>query len=219
MKNSRYLKSFLISFSIYIAIAIPVFFSFSTIKTVSIKKDTHTVTKISLSSVEVKKEPVKEEVVEEVIEKIIDKPAQKVVKKDIKKPKEKKKPKKEPVKEVVQKEEVIKDTITTQDSLNQVKAAEIENQYLGKIQQTIEKYKVYPKVAKRLKHEGKVEISFDILKDGKIVNIQIVKNSKYKSLDKATIELLTKIGFFDAIPNELEKVVWNISLPINYEIN
>ncbi|OCL87169.1 energy transducer TonB [Arcobacter porcinus] len=225
MKNNRYLKSFLISFSIYFAIAAPLVISLAnTTKTVDMKKDVHTVTKISLSSVEVQKKPVEEEVVEEeIIEKVIEKPAQKVVKKEVKKPKKekpKKKPKKKPEKKVVQKEEVIKDKVITQDTVNQVKAAEMEDMYLGKIKHIIEKNKKYPRVAKRLKHEGKVTISFDILADGKIVNIRIIENSKYKTLDQATMELLENIAFFDAIPKELNKTVWNnIQVPVNYEMH
>ncbi|OCL98594.1 transport protein TonB [Aliarcobacter thereius] len=221
MKNNRYLKSFLISFSIYFVIAAPLVISLAnTTKTVDMKKDVHTVTKISLSSVEVQKKPVEEEVVEEeIIEKVIEKPAQKVVKKEVKKPK-KEKPKKKPEKKVVQKEEVIKDKVITQDTVNQVKAAEMEDMYLGKIKHIIEKNKKYPRVAKRLKHEGKVTISFDILADGKIVNIRIIENSKYKTLDQATMELLANIAFFDAIPKELNKTVWNnIQVPVNYEMH
>ncbi|OCL89743.1 energy transducer TonB [Arcobacter porcinus] len=221
MKNNRYLKSFIISFSIYFAIAAPLVISFAnTTKTVDMKKDVHTVTKISLSSVDIQKKPVEEEVVEEeIIEKIVEKPAQKVVKKEVKKPK-KEKPKKKPEKKVVQKEEVIKDQVITQDTVNQVKAAEMEDLYLGKIKHIIEKNKKYPRAAKRLKHEGKVTISFDILADGKIVNIRIIENSKYKTLDQATMELLENIAFFDAIPKELNKTVWNnIQVPVNYEMH
>ena len=82
-----------------------------------------------------------------------------------------------------------------------------------------EKNKVYPKVAKRLNQTGKVIVSFDILKDGKVTNIKIINKSKFEKLDEASIELLTNIGFFEAIPNELNKTVWNIQIPINYQIN
>lgn len=62
-------------------------------------------------------------------------------------------------------------------------------------------------------------ISFDILKDGKVINVKIINKSKFEKLDEASIELITNIGFFEAIPNELNKTVWNIQIPINYQIN
>lgn len=92
-------------------------------------------------------------------------------------------------------------------------------EYLAKVKNKIEKNKVYPKVAKRLNQTGKVIVSFDILKDGKVTNIKIINKSKFEKLDEASIELLTNIGFFEAIPNELNKTVWNIQIPINYQIN
>ncbi|RXJ76222.1 hypothetical protein CRU86_07485, partial [Aliarcobacter skirrowii] len=140
MKNNRYIKSLFISSTIYLAIAAPIFISFSnTPKTVDIKKDVHTVTKISLSNIPIQEKVIEEIVEEEVVEKIIEKPAKKVVKKEIQKQKQKKdtKPKEKP-KKIVEKKEV-QEKITTADSVNQVKAAEIEDLYLGKIKNTIER--------------------------------------------------------------------------------
>ncbi|MDX4057730.1 energy transducer TonB [Aliarcobacter skirrowii] len=225
MKNNRYIKSLFISSTIYLAIAAPIFISFSnTPKTVDIKKDVHTVTKISLSNIPIQEKVIEEIVEEEVVEKIIEKPAKKVVKKEIKKQKPKKdtKPKEKP-KKIVEKKEV-QEKITTADSVNQVKAAEIEDLYLGKIKNTIERYKTYPRNAKRLHHQGVVKIAFDVLLNGKITNIRIIENSKYKTLDKATIDLLEKIGSFDPIPNELMSKLDNksnlsLEIPVEYQIN
>lgn len=225
MKNNRYIKSLFISSTIYLAIAAPIFISFSnTPKTVDIKKDVHTVTKISLSNIPIQEKVIEEIVEEEVVEKIIEKPAKKVVKKEIKKQKPKKdiKPKEKP-KKIVEKKEV-QEKITTADSVNQVKAAEIEDLYLGKIKNTIERYKTYPRNAKRLHHQGVVKIAFDVLLNGKITNIRIIENSKYKTLDKATINLLEKIGSFDPIPNELmskldNKLNLSLEIPVEYQIN
>lgn len=225
MKNNRYIKSLFISSTIYLAIAAPIFISFSnTTKTVDIKKDVHTVTKISLSNIPIQEKVIEEIVEEEVVEKIIEKPAKKVVKKEIKKQKPKKdtKPKEKP-KKIVEKKEV-QEKITTADSVNQVKAAEIEDLYLGKIKNTIERYKTYPRNAKRLHHQGVVKIAFDVLLNGKITNIRIIENSKYKTLDKATIHLLEKIGSFDPIPNELMSKLDNksnlsLEIPVEYQIN
>ncbi|AZL54197.1 TonB family protein [Aliarcobacter skirrowii] len=225
MKNNRYIKSLFISSAIYLAIAAPIFISFSnTPKTVDIKKDVHTVTKISLSNIPIQEKVIEEIVEEEVVEKIIEKPAKKVVKKEIKKQKPKKDTKpKEEFKEPVEKKE-IQEKVTTADNINQVKAAEIEDLYRGKIQNTIERYKTYPRNAKRLHHQGVVKIAFDVLLNGKITNIRIIENSKYKTLDKATIHLLEKIGSFDPIPNELMSELDNKSnlsfeIPVEYQIN
>lgn len=96
---------------------------------------------------------------------------------------------------------------------------DLENTYLSNIRAKIEKHKRYPKIAKRLKQTGDVVISFDILKDGQIANIQIVCSSKFERLDSASIELLSDIGAFEAIPSELKKEIWNIQIPISYQIN
>jgi len=200
------------------------------------------ITKISLNSVAVQKiekkivEPIIEQKPEPVIEKIVEKPAPKVIEKPKKVEKVVKKEKpiekivEKPVEKVAEKTEksIEENPVVTQttpntnpviESTEEAQIDSIEDAYLSKVKAKIEKNKVYPKIAKRLNQTGKVVVSFDILKDGKVINIRIIQNSKFEKLDEASIELLTKIGFFEAIPNELNKTVWNIQIPINYQIN
>ena len=241
----RYLNSFFITSFIYLILAV-MFINVISEISLETKKEEESITKISLNSVaiqkveEVTKEIEKEIVTEPIIEKIVEKPAPKVIEKP-------KKVEKKIVKQEKQIEKVVEKTpekvvekeseniekmhvaeqneiSTKQESIiqsnsNNERNKNLESEYLAKVQAKIEKNKVYPKVAKRLNQTGKVIVSFDILKDGKITNIKIIHKSKFEKLDEASIELLTNIGFFEAIPNELNKTVWNIQIPINYQIN
>ena len=241
----RYLNSFFITSFIYLILAV-MFINVISEITLETKKEEESITKISLNSVslqkleEVTKELEKEIVPEPIIEKIVEKPAPKVIekpkkveKKIVKQEKPIEKIVEKPAPKVVEKEnENIEkmavaeqnEISTKQESIiqsnsNNERNKNLESEYLAKVQAKIEKNKVYPKVAKRLNQTGKVIVSFDILKDGKITNIKIIHKSKFEKLDEASIELLTNIGFFEAIPNELNKTVWNIQIPINYQIN
>ena len=241
----RYLNSFFITSFIYLILAV-MFINVISEISLETKKEEESITKISLNSVaiqkveEVTKELEKEIVPEPIIEKIVEKPAPKVIekpkkveKKIVKQEKPIEKIVEKPAPKVVEKEnENIEkmavaeqnEISTKQESIiqsnsNNERNKNLESEYLAKVQAKIEKNKVYPKVAKRLNQTGKVIVSFDILKDGKITNIKIIHKSKFEKLDEASIELLTNIGFFEAIPNELNKTVWNIQIPINYQIN
>ena len=241
----RYLNSFFITSFIYLILAV-MFINVISEITLETKKEEESITKISLNSVslqkleEVTKELEREIVPEPIIEKIVEKPAPKVIekpkkveKKIVKQEKPIEKIVEKPAPKVVEKEnENIEkmavaeqnEISTKQESIiqsnsNNERNKNLESEYLAKVQAKIEKNKVYPKVAKRLNQTGKVIVSFDILKDGKVTNIKIINKSKFEKLDEASIELLRNIGFFEAIPNELNKTVWNIQIPINYQIN
>lgn len=228
----RYLNSFFITSFIYLILAI-MFINVISEISLETKKEEESITKISLNSVaiqkveEVTKEIEKEIVTEPIIEKIVEKPAPKVIekpkkveKKIVKQEKQiEKVVEKTPEKIVEQNETSQKQQSSIQENSNNEKNKNLESEYLAKVKNKIEKNKVYPKVAKRLNQTGKVIVSFDILKDGKVTNIKIINKSKFEKLDEASIELLTNIGFFEAIPNELNKTVWNIQIPINYQIN
>ena len=241
----RYLNSFFITSFIYLILAIIFFSVISEISLETKKEEEKSITTISLNSVavqkveEVTKEIEKEIVPEPIVEKIIEKPAQKVIekpkkveKKIVKQEKQiekvvEKTPEKivEQATENIEKMHVAEQNETSQKQQSSIQensnnqSQNLENEYLAKVKNKIEKNKVYPKVAKRLNQTGKVIVSFDILKDGKVTNIKIINKSKFEKLDEASIELLTNIGFFEAIPNELNKTVWNIQIPINYQIN
>ena len=241
----RYLNSFLITSFLYLSLGIIFVYTINEIK-IEPKKE-ETITKISLNSISIQKvqekkvESIVEQKPEPIVEKIIEKPEQKklvekpknvekIVQKQkiIEKPKQELKPKQEEkvieeTKNIIQENPVVTETIKKEipieQTLNKAQINSIEDTYLSKVKAKIEKNKVYPKIAKKLNQSGKVLVSFDILKDGKVINIRIIQNSKFEKLDEASIELLTKIGFFEAIPNELNKTVWNIQIPINYQIN
>ncbi|XQC04867.1 TonB family protein [Arcobacter cryaerophilus gv. pseudocryaerophilus] len=218
----RYLNSFFITSFIYLILAV-MFINVISEISLETKKEEESITKISLNSVaiqkveEVTKEIEKEIVTEPIIEKIIEKPAPKIIEKPKKVEKKIVKQEKQ-IEKVVEKtpEKIVeqateniekmhvaeqnetsqKQQSSIQENSNNEKNRNLESEYLAKVKNKIEKNKVYPKVAKRLNQTGKVIVSFDILKDGKVTNIKIINKSKFEKLDEASIELLTNIGFF-----------------------
>ncbi|MCT7566372.1 TonB family protein [Aliarcobacter butzleri] len=226
---NRYLNSFFITSGVYFIAAFFLFFVFADMLITPPAKE-EIVTKISLNSVSiVEPQPIVEPTPEPIVEPqpVIEKP--KPVKN---KPEKPKKEHKKPVEKVVQKEEVAevvaavppppktepKEEVSA-PSINQNQIDTIETKYLAKVRATIEKNKIYPKAAKRLNQTGKVNVNFDILKSGEIKNVKVLGKSSFAKLDEASIELLIKISNFDEIPEELKKSVWNVTIPIDYQIN
>ena len=82
----------------------------------------------------------------------------------------------------------------------------------------IEKYKKYPKRAKRLKQQGRVVISFEVMKNGQIRNITVKSKSPYKRLNEAAKNILKNIKSFDPIPKQLNRQTWAIEVPLSYLI-
>ena len=192
------------------------------------------ISKINLQNVVIKKpEPKPEPIVEKVIEKPLEiiKPLPKTKSENIIKHEEKKEKKviqEKPLQKVeeVKTLEPMKPQIQEQSSqeniqkevvdLNKIEA--LENEYLSKLRYLIEKNKIYPNSAKRLNQMGKVHLSFVISKDGQIKNAKILKDSSFKRLDEAALEILSKINKFEPIPEKLNKNSWEITVPIIYEI-
>lgn len=234
-------KSFLIIMLLVISTHIYLFAQLKTQenKIVVAPKPTNQVKQINLKNVVLKKQEIKP--VEEVIKKIekeeIKKKLPKTQSKNIIKTVEKKRKKKQkkvekiiekkpelikPIKEVAKKK-VVEQVIKTKpaqikEEVNPDVLKAIENEYLLKLRKLIEENKRYPNSAKRLNQTGKVYLSFTISKNGEIKNVFISKDSKFKKLNDATKEIMTKIKSFEPIPNKLNKTYWDITVPVIYQI-
>lgn len=238
----RYLNSFFITTILYLVASFFLFYVFADTLVVEEKKQEEL--KISLNSMMAVQEPTpttqatqatpSEPIIEPIIEKRVDKPKKErkaEEKKSEHKKHEHKKHIKEPIvekttefsetlktnNEVAQNNKPIVDTPTNQT--NSVQVENIEAAYLSQIRSAIEKNKTYPKIAKRLNQTGKVYVTFLVTKDGAIKNCRINKSSNFESLDEASMEILMKIVSFEAIPKELNKDSWEITVPIVYQIS
>lgn len=143
----------------------------------------------------------------------------KVEKKKIHKEKKLVQKKEEVVKKIkVVEKIVVKEKVAQKNSISLEKKKYLQNEYISLLKAHIEKYKYYPKRAKRLKQEGRVNISFTISKNGDILGVKFLEKCPYKRLNKAAIEIFDKFTSFKPIPKELNKNSWDLNIPIEYSI-
>lgn len=98
------------------------------------------------------------------------------------------------------------------------KLESLKAKYLNELRIEINKHKRYPKISKRFNEQGKVILSFKVLKSGKFENIRIINSSGKKRLDKAALNAIIDTNKFKVIPNELKVNFLDISLPIKFII-
>lgn len=186
-------------FTLFISIIIILFVHFTILsnqkiqekKIVSLQEPNITkisVKKVILKEKELKKiEPkkiVKQEPIKKEIKKIVKKAKEKIVKKELTKPVEKIEkvvkhdtPKLIPTSTIKTQPIVPKKVIVSRETKNIIK-----NEYLSKLRAEIEKNKIYPKRAKRLKQQGKVVVTFLLLKNGQIKNINLKNGSSFRRI-------------------------------------
>ena len=236
-------KSLLIIFTLIISAHLLLFANLDLEEKVVVaqNKPAANISKINLKNVVIKKpEPKVEPVVEPIVEKIIEKPLPETKSKNIvkqekkkeKKIKEVKKVEKKVLKEVEKTQEVkveqkaepqvqelaSKEVLKQKDTIDPSQIEALEDEYLSKLRYLIEKNKIYPQSAKRLNQMGKVHVCFVISKDGQIKDVKVVKDSNYKRLNEAALEILAKINRFEPIPEKLNKNSWEITVPIVHQI-
>jgi protein TonB len=94
-----------------------------------------------------------------------------------------------------------------------------EKLYKNALSRAFEQNKHYPRRARRMRKQGLVNVSFTIEQSGKINNIRIEKSSGSAILDEAAIRTVKRIDGQLPFPKEIKRSHWDMTVPINFELN
>jgi periplasmic protein TonB len=90
--------------------------------------------------------------------------------------------------------------------------------YLQRLKRWLNKYKHYPKDAIDKKQEGRLVVSFVILRDGTVLDPRIEHSSGIPSLDAAAIEMLHAASPVPPLPETYRGERATLDLPVGYSI-
>jgi len=90
--------------------------------------------------------------------------------------------------------------------------------YLEMVRLKIERHKKYPETARARQIEGFVTVRFVITPQGDVLNIEIIKSSGQKSLDKAALKAIHAAAPFPRPPQHLFKGEIPLELTIAFEL-
>lgn len=94
-----------------------------------------------------------------------------------------------------------------------------KERYLYELRLLLDSRKQYPPVARSLRQEGAVEVSFLLRPDGRIEDTNVTQPSSHETLNRAALQLVEAVGRFKPLPTELQKLVgWRVSVPIEYRL-
>lgn len=93
-----------------------------------------------------------------------------------------------------------------------------EATYLEMVRLKIERHKKYPETARAKQIEGFVTVRFVITPQGDVLNIEIIRSSRQKSLDKAALKAIHAAAPFPRPPQYLFKGEIPLELTIAFEL-
>ena len=92
------------------------------------------------------------------------------------------------------------------------------DEYLKTVLKIIKKNKNYPPGARKRGEEGKVRVSFTLLRSGKVKDVKLITPSRYSELNKATERLIRELSPFPPFPAEVEKKKITLIMEVIYEL-
>lgn len=126
---------------------------------------------------------------------------------------------KKEVKKIKPKNENVKVAKTSQKAVagSEVsKIKDMKNEAAANIVYMMERYKKYPKQARRLNAEGITNITFSIEKNGVVKGAEITKSSGYTVLDNAALKAAQKIVGLNAVNNNSYNEYLKVTVPVDF---
>lgn len=96
---------------------------------------------------------------------------------------------------------------------------ERKERYVYELRQWIDAQKKYPPVARSLRQQGRVEVTFAVKPDGAIQPLGVTAPSAHPVLDRAALQLIESLGRFKPFPSEMKNELgFKVTLPIEYRL-
>ena len=76
----------------------------------------------------------------------------------------------------------------------------------------------YPRIAKRLRKSGIVNIAFDIEYPGRVSNLKLIKKVDFEPLNESALDSVSSLENFPQMPVELSTKKIKVNIPISFEL-
>ncbi len=100
-----------------------------------------------------------------------------------------------------------------------VEKAPVSNDYVTRIAARLATIKRYPASARRMRHEGTVELEFTLDKSGRLLSWKIQASSGFPDLDAEAARMLTAAAPFDAFPTSMTQAQNEFSVPVGFSLH
>ena len=114
--------------------------------------------------------------------------------------------------------EAVPDQSLLTPAISEAKVIDIKQKYFNEISHQIHKHKFYPRRAYTLNQEGLVLVSLKLGKNGNILDLFLVEECPFDSLNHAALDTISGIRQFPAIPDELGLNELTLKIPVEYKI-
>lgn len=90
--------------------------------------------------------------------------------------------------------------------------------YVNRLRHWLERYKVYPKVARRKRMQGVVHLYFRVGREGGVLTQDIRKGSGHHRLDDAALAMLKRAEPLPEFPDDMSGAYLDIIVPIDFSL-
>jgi protein TonB len=108
---------------------------------------------------------------------------------------------------------------TRQQSISAEARARVQLSYEEELRIALEKMKEYPALAKARHQSGRVVVTFNIKKNGRLSDVALVEPSSFPLLNEAAIETVKRLGSFKAVPDEISSGDLHVTVPIDFRLS
>lgn len=94
----------------------------------------------------------------------------------------------------------------------------IKDSYTKDLLVMIHQRKVYPRLAQKMGHRGRLIAQLRVSQDGRIIDSKIVEPSPHTTLNEAAEKLMKSLPRLKPFPEDVKDQEWVFNIPIDYKI-
>lgn len=115
---------------------------------------------------------------------------------------------------------VPEDTTSTNSNLpaSGLTQSGVKDSYAKDLLILIHQRKIYPRLAQKMGHRGRLLAKLRIAQDGRILESQIVEPTPYMTLNEAAEKLMKSLPRLKPFPEDVKDQEWVFHIPIDYKI-
>lgn len=101
-------------------------------------------------------------------------------------------------------------------SFEKSKSHSLLDPYMAQIRSKINQLKSYPRMAKRLRHQGFLKVELWLNDKGEIISKKYLEQTESSLLNRATDKIFSRIQSFGTLPKEITQRPLRVIVPISY---
>jgi len=90
--------------------------------------------------------------------------------------------------------------------------------YREEVMALIEAQKYYPRILRKMRREGEVQVEFTLQQDGSMIDLKVLGNIGHHLFQNAALGAFERVDSFPSFPDGTDSLQWTFTIALKYNL-